>query len=355
MTEVLRMYVDPAWRRDAGHIPLLYPQWGITFSEKLPFTRQVFESYPFDTSQYEIVDDLERAHIVMLPYRYDVAALHFPDLIEEVLQVAREAGKKVLIDAMGDIDQPVPYPDVIVLKYGGYRFEKKANEITLPPFADDLLERYCKGSLSVRAKTEVPIVGFAGWLAAPLARRWYWRLRNLRAEVQGLFDDRSRALRKGIFVRRAAVRALRHSALVATNIVSRVTYSGNIKTATGDMETLRREFVENALASDLCLDVRGDANNSTRLFEILSLGRVPLIIDTERNFPFSDELDYHSFSIVVDFRDLPAVPEIARRAYDAITPQAWREMQVSARAAYAEWFRPDAMTKHLVAAIRSQI
>lgn len=355
MDPVLTIFVDPAWRRDAAHTPLLNPFWGGTSHKNSPFADEALSMYLFDVSHYRITDDISIADVVLFPFRYHVAHIHFADLLATAIDTARAHGKHIIIDAMGDIDYDISIPETIVLKYGGYRFAKKENEIFLPPFADDLLERYCDGKLSVRAKSKKPVVGFAGWLEAPFFRRIYWGAKDLPARLRGMVDGRYRADRKGIFFRRAAKRALDGSPAVATNILARTAYSGNVKTAAGNIETLRKEFVENALTSDLCLDIRGDANNSTRLFEILSLGRVPLIIDTERNFPFSDELDYRSFAITVDFRDIRKLPEIARAAYDAISDDVWRDMQVKARAAYVAWFRMDALTAHLIRSIRARL
>ncbi len=351
----LRLYVNPSWRRSMAHTPLLDTHWDPIQHENSPFVSDVLSTYRFDTSQYSITENIQDADAVLFPYRYRIVQMHLRDIFQEALDSARANGKRLIIDAMGDAEYDIPHAEAIVLKYGGYRFEKKDNEIILPPYADDLLERYCNGTLSLREKRDAPIIGFAGWITAPFTRRLYWSVKELPKRLHGLVRSRYGACRKGVFVRMDVVRALADSHVVETNILARKGYSGNVKTAERDIETLRREFVENALESDICLDVRGDANNSTRLFEVLSLGRVPLIIDTERNFPFSDELDYRAFSIIVDFRDIKRLPEIARAAYDAISPVEWRAMQEKARAAYREWFRPDALTAHLIRAIRFRL
>lgn len=351
----LILYVDPNWRRDMAHTPLLNSYWGPMLHENSPFVSDVLSTYPFDASQYKITENIQGADAVLFPYRYRNVHNHLLDIFNEAIDIARANGKYLIIDAMGDAEYDIRIPEAIILKYGGYRFAKKDNEIILPPYADDLLERYCSGVLSPREKRDVPIIGFAGWVAAPFIRRLYWGAKELPARMQGLVLSRYGACRKGIFIRRAALRSLKNSRAVEAHILARTGYSGNVKTVERDIETLRKEFFENALESDLCLDVRGDANNSTRLFEVLSLGRVPIIIDTERNFPFSDELEYRTFSIIVDFRDIKRLPEIVRQAYDAISLDEWRVMQEKARAAYREWFRPDAMTRHLMRAIRAKI
>jgi hypothetical protein len=118
---------------------------------------------------------------------------------------------------------------------------------------------------------------------------------------------------------------------------------------------LRREFIENLLESDYALDVRGDANASIRLFEILSLGRIPVILDTERNLPFSDKINYSDFSLIIDFRDLEKLPEKIAEFNKSISEEKYRDMQRLARAAYLQYFRVDALTRHIMKEIQKKI
>ena len=114
------------------------------------------------------------------------------------------------------------------------------------------------------------------------------------------------------------------------------------------MRTLRQDLVDTVLQSDYGLDVRGDANASTRLFEILSLGRIPVLFDTERNLPFSDEVDYDSFCVRVDFRDVRRLGDIIAEFHTNVSPERFLKMQQDARNAFVEFFRIDAQMKHII-------
>lgn len=356
MSEPVRFYVNPAWRREgASHIPLLFPFWGKKFWKNVMFTSGIFDSYSFDTNEYAIVDDIESSHAILLPYRFDIAMTKFPELVREIETLSEKSGKPVVIDAVGDGEYAVPLTNTIVLRYGGYRFLKKENEIIIPPYADDLLLRYQGGVLSFREKDTKPVIGFAGWARMPFVQSMRSMLRDALQYPRGFSDERYRACRKGIFFRKKALKILEASDLIEPHFLIRDSYSGNIKTAPKDAESLRAEFVENAMHADFALDIRGDANASTRLFEMLSLGRVPIIIDTERNLPFSEKIDYRSFSIIVDHMEIARMPEIVRAVYDALSEEEWHRMQEKARTAFQEWFRVDAMTKHLMYAIRAKI
>ncbi len=114
-------------------------------------------------------------------------------------------------------------------------------------------------------------------------------------------------------------------------------------------------MVDNLLGSDYGLDIRGDANASTRLFEMLSLGRIPIIVDTERNFPFSDVLDYSTFSLKIDFREIDKLPEKIAEFHASISPEKFIEMQKAARAAYVNYFSISALMPHIVREIRMRL
>ena len=121
------------------------------------------------------------------------------------------------------------------------------------------------------------------------------------------------------------------------------------------MRKLREEMVETILQSDYALDVRGDANDSTRLPEILSLGRIPVIVDTERNFPFKDKIDYSSFALIVDFRDMKQLPERIVEFHKKISPERFEEMQRNARNAYVTYFRIDALMRSITNELRAAL
>lgn len=355
--EPLKLYVDPEWKRPGvTHSPLLNPFWGNGLSrEKTPFQWQMFERHGFDTSLYTVVGDIAQADVIFLPYSHNHATFFAPDILALCAQKSKESGKPLLIDGVGDIEHPVAIPNSIVIRYGGYRFEKKANEIHIPTYADDLLEIYCNGELQLRHKSDMPSISFAGWASLTPRQEMRAVLKELPDRLHGLFDSRFAAKRKGVFFRREAVAALNASTEVHPNFLVRRSYSGNSNTAEKNQEALRKEFVDNLLSSDYALDVRGDANASIRLFEILSLGRMPVIVDTERNFPFADKVDYRTFSLVVDFRDLKKLPHLVAMFHKNLSDQEFQEMQKNARAAYLEHFRVDSITRHLVEEVRKRL
>ncbi len=299
----LKLYVNQKWRRLGVHTMLLNPWWGNPYDTVSVFAKQMFDAYSPDIKYYTITEDITIADMVLVPYPYTWFLKHGKPLFNECVEVAKNIDLPLLIDGMGDIEYPINIKNAYIMRYGGYRFLNERGSVHMPLCTNDLLQLYKGGCLEIREKKEgKPAVGFSGW--AELSPQQYLRavVKEVPLRVRGIFDARYRACVKGIFWRKKAIKVLRGSSQVLFNLRVRKSFSANLKTAEDDMEKLRREMVDTILRSDYALDVRGDANNSARLFEILSLGRIPVILDTERNFPFRDKIDYSSFSLIIDFR-----------------------------------------------------
>jgi len=357
MNNYITFYVNPSWRRNSiMHTPILNPWWGNPLNESSLFTKQLFDTYAFNTECYTITDDINKANVVLVPYPHGWLVKNDVTFLKKCLLIAQKAGLPLLIDGSGDIEYPINGENVYVLRYGGYRFSLEKGGIQIPLFGDDLLERYRNGELSFRKKgREKPIVGFAGWANIALFQLVKIFIKELPIRLKSVFDIRYRACRKGVLYRRKAIKILHDSPLITLQAHIRNSFSGTSKTATGDMRKLQKQMVDTIMHSDYALDIRGDANNSARLFEILSLGRIPVIIDTERNFPFSDKIDYSSFSLIVDFRDMNHLPELIAKFHNSISPERFIEMQKNARDAYIRYFRIDAIMRSIVEELHKKI
>lgn len=346
----LTLYVDPAWRKEGLiHSTLLNPFWGVPKERDNALLRAMLaRNFSFNTALYSITDAKEKADMIFMPYSHRDVRRYYPELLPMCALVATETGKPLFVDGIEDIPHALGVPNCFVLRYGGYRFEPSKYEIVIPPFANDLLELYENGLLTIRKKGTVPTIAFAGWSSLTFYQTLRTVIKELPDRLHSLIDSRYKAKRKGVFFRQQAMRSIERSSLVRANFITRTSYSGHTDTVSKDIETLQREYIDNLLASDYGLDVRGDANASTRLFEILSLGRIPIIVDTERNFPFSDEVAYEDFALTIDFRDIHLLPKLVAEFHARISEEAFEAMQQRAREAYVSHFRIDALMRHII-------
>ncbi len=353
----LRLYIDPTLSHDMIRVsPLVYPLWNTEANKTISFGK-AFTQHPFDTTHYSATDDPDSCDCHLWPFNY-WATIKKPESrkkLDEAYANARAHGKKLLIDAFGDTMSPVPYPDAIVLRFAQYRRNLRANDIILPAYIEDLLETYRQGKHLPRQKHEIPTVGFVGWGNLPFRKHIRSYIKEIPLFLWSLVRRKDGIFRKGVFLRAQALKALSSSMRIQTRFLIRGSYSGHVQTAEKDIDELRREFVDNIDTTDYTLCQKGDANQSTRIFEVLSMGRIPLVIDTECVFPLEHMIDYASCCVIVPHERCHEVGVILEEFHKELSPDAFVRMQARAREVFETYLRIDAFTPFLMEEIYKRL
>ena len=147
---------------------------------------------------------------------------------------------------------------------------------------------------------------------------------------------------QGLYYRRKIVKVIQSAKTCRPNFYIRSFFSASKATIEGDKDQIRNEFISSIKDSDLALVVRGNGNFSLRFFEVLSLGRIPLFIDTDTPLPLENEIDYDSFMLRVEHKDIHKIPEIVEKFWQETTPEQFIEMQKKAREVFETKLRSDA-------------
>lgn len=346
----VKFFVPPAFiKKDWQPIPMLYSLWGGFPTDRTPYLKELYKNYHYNTNFFKLVDSAEEADFVLVPYRYNYIKKKAPLFFKEFVKFAQNLKKPLFVDGTGDIEYTIDIPNVYVLKTVGYKsLGVPKNDIHIPVPADDLLERFYDGNLYLREKKDIPSLSFAGWAKLSLKRRIKRYIKEAPYRIIGLIDDRYQAHKQGVFFRLKALKYLKKTKDLKQDFLIRSSYSGHIATSEKDTNELRKEFVENMYENDYALCIRGDSNISTRFYEALSLGRIPLEIDTDCVYPFEDEIDYESFCVFVDFRDIESAGKILREFHSNITNEKFQEMQKKAREVYVNYIRVDKFSEHLM-------
>ena len=164
--------------------------------------------------------------------------------------------------------------------------------------------------------------------------------------VESLVGERAR--KKGLYFRRQALAILKKSDKVATNFVIRTSYSGNAKTLTVDAKQARKDYVDNIKNLDFTLAPKGDGNFSVRFFESLSLGRIPLLIDTDCPLPLEEEIGYDDFILRVSHKDLPHIADRVAAYYSSLTPEDFIEKQKKCREVFEKYLKIDVFFRQVL-------
>ena len=352
---VISFYIPQDLVREGYHYSaLLYPFWGVQEMKDKFASTELFRRQNFDRAFYGLVEDVSDADYVLLPYSYWFLMRKDPNLVSLYVKEAKKLGKPLLIDAIGDSAKEIKIPNSVVLRYASYKKILKHNDVIVPVFADDLLLAHRDGVFTAKEKSEKPTIGFSGWASFSFLTLPRPYIRNAHLLLLGIVFPYLRARTKGIFLRKKIITILKRSELITANFLERKSYSGNIKTAEGDVNTLRKEFVENILESDYTLCVRGDANQSTRFFEVLSLGRIPIFVDTDIPLPLEGKVNYKEFCVFVDFMDTKHIDRIVADFHKEVTPKEFINMQKKAREAFEKYMRMDSYTEHLMQELKKR-
>lgn len=354
--EPVKLYVGSDYKEPKlfTHIELMFPFWGVTAKESMPYVRAASLKYQYSKDDFALVNYIADADYVVVPYNYDRLKAVNPARLQMIVEEAKRAGKPLLIDGSGDIEHPINVPNAVILRVSQYKYSARPNEITIPFPAEDLVEAYCDGMPQFREKREIPSVGFTGWAAFTPISRLKMELKEFPTTVTGIFDKRRGAERKGLFFRNRVLAALAGMPGIETQFTARASYSGHVATITGSVENNRRQFVENLRTSDYGLTVKGDANSSVRFYEILSMGRIPLFLDTACVLPLEDSLNYRDFSVFVDWRDADQIAQKLLEFHRSCTPEKFMDMQIKARDAYRSYLRMDSFSHQLAHELRKR-
>jgi hypothetical protein len=337
------------------HIELLFPFWGVVTKETSPYARAAALQHQYSKNDFSLAERIGDADFVLIPYPYDRFVAVNPEKVSMIIEEATRAGKPILIDGSGDIERPISVANSVVLRIGQYQYSKQPNEITASYSAEDLLESYASGILQVRKKSEKPSVGFTGWAKIPFKTRLKLWVKELPISLAALVNKKRGAEHKGILFREKTLAALAKNSRVEPHFIARATYSGHVKTMQGSVADTRREFVENLLGSDYALCVRGDANCSVRFYEALSLGRIPLFVDTACVLPLEDIINYRDFCVFVDWRDIDRIGGILADFHAKLSPEKFENMQHRAREVFTTYLRMDAFSKYLAEKLHDRL
>jgi hypothetical protein len=226
--------------------------------------------------------------------------------IGKTIQLANKYNKKIIAFYNDDNGTPTALPDCVDLyRTSLYKSKQKSNEFSLPAWSAD----FGSTNLLIRKKEKMPIIGFCGAFTHPL--------------------------------REAAINQLRSNTAIETNFVIRNNYwGGNIHN-----QQIRAEYINNINNSDLILCSRGAGNFSYRLYESMSLGRVPIIINTDIVLPCNDVINWKEISVWVD--DVMDINNEINRFWSNLTDKEYFLLQRKIRGLYERYISPAGFTHYL--------
>jgi hypothetical protein len=330
-----------------GKIPLFIPEpipgdtalapWFSSYSSKILYNKGLPPN--FFEHQVERVP-IDKAVAVVLPHNF-----HFTNAARDayVKKYADEAGKHnipIFCFALGDFTEHIRFdPRVKVFRLSVYRSHMTAQDIVMPTTTED----HGRESVVMRGKGERPLVSFCGMGAFPSWKGWVkFYIKNIFYDFWAIGNPLVRARKLGVYWRRAMMRACERSPSVETHFIVRHSFSGSKETIELDPAQARQEYLESIIHADFVLAPKGDGNYSNRFLKTLSLGRIPVVVDTDIVLPLEEIIDYSKIMVRVPMSEVAKTPEYIRAFYDKLDDDEWQVRQHMAREVFEKYLRQDA-------------
>lgn len=251
--------------------------------------------------------------------------------------VARQAkaGIPVLMHTEADDVRPTEAIRGVLWRSSAFRSRLRPHERIATGCVPDLVGERTPDDPDTVPWAPVPAVGFIGHVASGLRSLGY-----LRRGWQHYY---------GFTLRERVLRELERSATSKADLLRRSRNLGPPMTGVdrdASIRSMRREYVRSVFANPYSLCVRGAGNWSYRLFESLSAGRIPLLVDTDCALPLEDEVPWESHLCRVPIGKLASIGRILAEFHGNLGPQGLLEMQRRNRQLWLDRLEPGAFFEH---------
>lgn len=324
----------PFIKKNKDYLPILSPNFGTKIVGRM-FLRKAVEQ--LTSPIFDIVPKIEEALFILIPYDFFNIEEN-KEYLRKVQELSKKYKKKILIFDYSDFDKDINVKNCLIFRTSQYKYKQKENEFIIPPLVEDL---GMVTSVLPRKKSKKPVVGFVGWADfLNLKQKIKYQIRIFLVDIQSLWNLNAKVHKQGIYFRRKVIILLERSSLIKTNFILRKSFSAHALTIELETDRARREYIQNIINSDFVLCAKGDGNYSNRFYEVLSLGRIPIMIDTEQILPLEEIIDYDKFVLRIGYKDIKNIENIITNFYKNLSDREFVYMQKKAVEVFKEYLKP---------------
>jgi hypothetical protein len=271
-----------------------------------PLLRELFLRKKSELQNYfQIVEYLEQAEIIIIPLDINFFFEHKKE--EELwalINKAKTYAKPIWVYSSGDIGKSIKAP-VYTFRLGGFHTKLDKNTLIIPAFIQDPYVTFLNKKFQPLKKEENPAIGFAGHAnGSPI--KWFKELlvfvntnikrcrTNYSFDFQPFFPSGKK--------RYNLLMNLVKDPFIITDFIFRKRYRAGAKTPEVKKRTTL-EFYANIERTPYTLCVRGAGNFSIRLYEVLAMGRIPVLVNSNFRLPLP-WLNWNSHCLITDRKNL---------------------------------------------------
>jgi hypothetical protein len=271
------------------------------------------------------------------------------NFVNDLCSFASSNGLKTYIWIDGDYDVNLEFENAVFLKNASYHSLYHQNEIIRNgDLKTDLLNSFCSGQVQLRSKQEKPIVGFCGLASYPTLRLFGLTAKNLYKwlKFQLKFDTFHPPPIIPLLVKRNQIlKKLENIPEIETSFYRRSSFAFGVSE---NNSKAKLEFVNNILNSDYTLCIRGAANYSMRLYEVMCLGRIPLFLNTDCVLPFENKIAWKDLVLWVEEKDEKYIGKAVLDFHAGIKEKDFLERQYECRRVWQEYLSHKGFFKHFI-------
>ena len=271
----------------------------------------------------DITSNINDADYILIPIDYSyLIKLPSANFINHYIKLSHEISKPLVLTHFGDDFKDLNIKNSIVLRHSKYRNELKTNEFICPPLISSLRSEAIFSPLSKKSKLSIGFVGHTYKDMNSITQNFFKAgKRDYLYTFLGYFIKKYKYLRSGIFFRQKAVNILLDDSEIFCDFILRDYWGrGRPMWSKGLSLSVRKEFIENINRNLYNLSIKGAGNYSFRFFEILSAGRIPVLVDTLCALPYRDKIDYSEFCVIVDHQNIKNLPTLLKAWHSTKKP-----------------------------------
>lgn len=250
------------------------------------------------------VDTPEDADVLALPYKFKGVE---DDVYIKLAGFAKDLDKKLLCFYIDDSDKQFDItPETVLYRTSFYKTTKKENELAMMSLSPDFFEEKLLNEAKLR-------IGYCG--QALKQRLCYLNAMNNNEEIHCDYIFRPKTY-----------------------------FSLNV-----DKMEMRKEFFDNLKENLFIFCYRGHGNYSYRLYEVLMMGRIPVLVDTDCVLP-NEEVLTEDVGVFIDEKSMNSYNEINEHLVKYYTSNKDKllEIQKNNRKLWEKYYSPIGFVQNLI-------
>lgn len=302
--------------------------------------------YRLILKKFEIVKDIQASDFCLLPLPWKYYQnKSMKGYFEEIAEFAAQNNRFLFVIADGDYEPVLPVKNVILFHPGPKQSLRRRNPYTyaLPAFWPDYHRLYFGEEPKYREKRKRPLVGFCGQGASTPYKLIYYTLRNLANNLRynlHAYDFVPEPIIPSTILRSRILKHLHASTLIDDSFIVRDRYRAGIRSKKERQDPFhptKVEFVQNIYNSDYTVCVRGGGNFSVRFYETLSLGRIPIFVNTDCVLPYDFALNWKDYCCWIEQHEIPYIAEKVADFHNNLSPDDFVDRQKACRHVWENW------------------